>query len=125
VPDKDIVVLGESTQLRRLFLILLDNAIKYTEAGSITLTLATDSSGVMVTVADTGIGIDPEAQLHVFDRFWRADKVRSPSKGGAGLGLSLAAQIVEKHGGAISLHSEAGRGSAFTVRLNWPTSKTS
>ena len=117
LPDKDISVLGESTQLRRLFLILLDNAIKYTEAGTISLALSTENSSVLVTVADTGIGIDSEAQPHVFDRFWRADKVRSRSEGGTGLGLSLAAQIVERIGATISLVSEPSRGSAFTVRL--------
>ncbi len=118
LPDEDLVVIGESTQMRRLFLILLDNAIKYTESGSVALTLATDNTGVTVTVADTGIGIDKEAQPHVFDRFWRADKVRSRSEGGAGLGLSLATQIVERHGGTISVQSEPGRGTSFIVRLN-------
>lgn len=119
LPDHAIpLVLGESTQLRRLFLILLDNAIKYTEAGSITVSLATENSSVIVAIADTGIGIESEAQPHVFDRFWRADKVRSRSEGGTGLGLSLAAQIVERHRATISVASEPGRGSSFTVRLN-------
>jgi two-component system heavy metal sensor histidine kinase CusS len=117
LPDNDLLVLGEATQLRRLFLILLDNAIKYTEAGHITLSLTTENSAVIITVTDTGIGIDTEAQQHVFDRFWRADKVRSRSEGGTGLGLSLAAQIIERHGATISVASEPGRGSTFTVRL--------
>ena len=71
----------------------------------------------MATVTDTGIGIEPEALDHVFDRFWRADKVRSRAEGGAGLGLALASQIVERHGGSISVASEPGRGSTFTVQL--------
>jgi signal transduction histidine kinase len=117
IPDHEILVTGESTNLRRLFVILLDNAIKYTEAGSITLTLRAENSLVNVIVADTGIGIERDALPHVFDRFWRADKVRSRAEGGAGLGLSLAAQIVQQHGGEISVESELGRGSRFAVQL--------
>ena len=117
IPDHEIPVMGESTNLRRVFLILLDNAIKYTEAGSITLTLDAEDSLVNVIVADTGIGIERDALPHVFDRFWRADKVRSRAEGGAGLGLSLATQIVQQHGGAISVESELGRGSRFAVQL--------
>jgi len=117
LPDHEIAVLGEITPLRRLFLILMDNAIKYTEAGSITVTLDKEDRLVKVTVTDTGIGIEQSALLHVFDRFWREDKVRSRSEGGAGLGLSLASQIVEQHGGTISVKSEIGQGSSFIVEL--------
>jgi signal transduction histidine kinase len=116
-PDHDTHVLGEGTELRRLFLILLDNAIKYTETGSIRLTLGADGARVKVTVTDTGIGIEDTALPHVFDRFWRADKVRSRAEGGAGLGLSLASQIVQRHGGAISVESRLGQGTSFTVHL--------
>jgi signal transduction histidine kinase len=103
--------------LRRLFLILLDNAIKYTETGSIRLALSSDSARVMVTVTDTGIGIEEGALRHVFYRFWRADKVRSRAEGGAGLGLSLASQIVQRHGGGISVESKLGQGTSFIVEL--------
>ena len=99
IPDNEVYALGETTDLRRLFLILVDNAIKYTEAGSINLSLTSNDAHVKVTVRDTGIGIEQDALPHVFDRFWRADKVRSRSEGGAGLGLSLASQIVQKLGG--------------------------
>jgi signal transduction histidine kinase len=117
VPDGEIHVTGDRSELRRLFLILLDNAIKYTEAGSITLTAVADDGRVKVTVADTGIGIDRESLPHVFDRFWRADKVRSRAEGGAGLGLSLASQIVANLGGNISVESVFGQGSVFSVEL--------
>ena len=117
IPDREIRIEGESMELRRLFLILLDNAIKYTEAGSITMTLSEKDGLVKVAVADTGIGIEPASLPHVFDRFWRADKVRSRAEGGAGLGLSLAFQIVQHHGGTISLESEMGRGSVFSVQF--------
>ena len=109
--------MGEREDLRRLFVILLDNAIKYTEAGSITVTVKPEDGLVTATVADTGIGIEKDALPHVFDRFWRADKVRSRAAGGAGLGLSLASQIVRNHGGTISVDSEPGRGSTFVVQL--------
>jgi heavy metal sensor kinase len=116
-PDRETHVLGEGTELRRLFLILLDNAIKYTETGSIRLAVSADGPHINVTVSDTGIGIEDAALPHVFDRFWRADKVRSRAEGGAGLGLSLASQIVQRHGGTISVESGLGRGTSFTVQL--------
>ena len=99
-PDREMHILGEGTELRRLFLILIDNSIKYTEDGSIRLTLSADGACIKVTVTDTGIGIEDAALPHVFDRFWRADKVRSRTEGGAGLGLSLASQIVQRQPGA-------------------------
>jgi signal transduction histidine kinase len=117
IPDHMVHVMGDSTDLRRLFLILLDNAIKYTEAGSITLTLNSEEQGARITVADTGIGIEQSALPHIFDRFWRADKVRPRTDGGAGLGLSLASQIVQNHGGTISVKSEIGVGTTFNVML--------
>jgi signal transduction histidine kinase len=117
VPEGDVCALGESTQLRRLFLILIDNAIKYTEQGSVRVGLGHEGGEVVVRVVDTGIGIEKDAVGHVFDRFWRADKVRSRAEGGAGLRLSLAAQIVQRHGGTISVGSEVGKGSEFMVRL--------
>ena len=117
IPDNEIYAMGDTTDLRRLFLILIDNAIKYTEAGSINLALASNVEHVTVKVRDTGIGIEEDALPHVFDRFWRADKARSRSEGGAGLGLSLASQIVQKLGGTICVESEIGRGSKFTVQL--------
>jgi heavy metal sensor kinase len=117
LPDEGLLVVGESAELRRLFLILLDNAIKFTESGSITVTVTPEDGLVKTIVTDTGIGIEKDALPHVFDRFWRADKVRSRAAGGAGLGLSLALQIVKNQGGTISVESEIGHGSSFVVRL--------
>jgi heavy metal sensor kinase len=121
LPEGELYASGVGTDLRRLFLILVDNAIKYTESGFVRLELDSDSSQVRVAVLDSGIGIEPSGLPHVFDRFWRADKVRSRAEGGAGLGLSLAAQIVQHNGGTILAESEPGRGSTFTVRLNAAT----
>jgi signal transduction histidine kinase len=124
VPEGQTLVLGEGTQLRRLFLILMDNAIKYTERGLVRVGLEREGGEVVVRVADSGIGIEKNAIAHVFDRFWRADRVRSRAEGGAGLGLSLAAQIVKWHGGTIAVESELGNGSVFTVRLKGSQAET-
>lgn len=115
VAEGETLVTGEGTQLRRLFLILLDNAIKYTEQGSVRLKLKREIDHAVVQIADTGIGIEKDAVAHVFDRFWRADKVRSRAEGGTGLGLAMAKQIVLLHGGNILVESEPGRGSVFSV----------
>ena len=74
-------------------------------------------SAVVIQVTDTGSGIPPEHLPHIFERFYRVDKTRSRRHGGAGLGLSLVRSIVEAHGGQISVESQVGRGSVFTVRL--------
>ena len=73
-----------------------------------------------ISVADTGAGIAPDDLPHVFERFWRADKVRSREAGGTGLGLTIAKQIAELHGAHLGVQSEVGRGSMFTIRLPKP-----
>jgi signal transduction histidine kinase len=114
-------VRANEARLRRLLLILLDNAVKYTPAGGrVTLAARRDAQEVLISVADTGAGIAPEDLPHVFERFWRADKVRSREGGGAGLGLAIARQIAELHGARLDVGSEPGRGSIFSVRLPNP-----
>ena len=112
------IVHGHLPSLRRLLIILLDNAIQHTtEAVSIEVAIRTAGDDVVLSVADTGEGI-PEDKIHrVFDRFYRADPSRSRSKGGFGLGLSIAKWIAESHGGVIEARSENGKGSTFSVRL--------
>jgi signal transduction histidine kinase len=101
-----------------LFLILLDNAVKYTPAGGrIDVTLREHGTTVIGEVRDNGIGIAPDDLPHVFDRFYRADRARARELGGAGLGLAIARWIAETHGGAIVVASEIERGSTFEVRL--------
>jgi heavy metal sensor kinase len=117
LPNETVHVDGVASDLRRLFLILLDNAIKYTDKGAINITLTVEHHVVLIIVSDTGIGIEPAALPHIFDRFWRADKVRSRAEGGVGLGLSLAAQIVQRHHGTIAVDSVLGKGSSVAVRL--------
>jgi len=111
-------VFGDVTALRRLVLILVDNAVKYTIGpGQVTVSLADEANGILLTVEDTGIGIGPEDLPRVFDRFYRADKARTRDSGGAGLGLSIAKWIVERHGGAIEIVSEPERGCLVRVTL--------
>jgi signal transduction histidine kinase len=111
-------VQGNATQLRRVFLNLLENAIAYTPAGgSIHLSLMQKDAIALISIQDTGIGIDPEQLPHIFDRFWRADRSRNRQSGGTGLGLAIAQAIVETHHGRITVHSELGTGSCFQVEL--------
>lgn len=106
---------GDTDQLIRLIVNLLDNAIKYTEQGSITLSAYEGGGGIYIEVSDTGIGIPPEHLPHIFERFYQVESART--SGGAGLGLSIARQIVGVHGGRIEVQSEAGKGSTFSVYL--------
>jgi signal transduction histidine kinase len=111
-----VVIRGNADYLKQLFLILLDNAFKYTpEDGRVDVMAEPNGRTVDVTVADTGIGIAPKDLDYIFDRFYRADNTRHLS--GMGLGLAIAQHIVEQHGGAIRVESEPGQGSRFTVFL--------
>jgi heavy metal sensor kinase len=118
----ECTVTGDQQSIRRLLLILLDNAIKYTPAGGkVTVHLNLENSiqrpAAVVEVRDTGVGISADDLQHVFERFYRAAKDRSRNTGGAGLGLSIARWIAEKHGGEISAESSPEMGSVFRVRL--------
>jgi heavy metal sensor kinase len=111
---------GDAEALHRLWLILLDNAIKFTpRGGSVLISLETMSSPACaeVKVSDTGVGIAADDVLHVFDRFYRVSRDRSRQSGGAGLGLSIAHWIVATHHGHIAVESTPGVGSTFTIRL--------
>ncbi|HWP29602.1 MAG TPA: ATP-binding protein, partial [Chloroflexota bacterium] len=117
--DGPAEVLGSTDALQQLFLILVDNALKYTPAGGrVTLRLELQDGQYAARVADTGIGIDPEDLPHVFERFYRSTKVRQ--EGGTGLGLAIAKWIAEGHGGRITVVSTPGQGSTFTVWLPIP-----
>ena len=113
---EDAVVLGNADYLKQLFLILLENAFKYTpEGGKVEVIGTLNEDTVAITVADTGIGIAESDLSRVFDRFYRAENARFRS--GMGLGLSIAQSIAEQHGGTITLESTVGQGSRFTVIL--------
>ena len=109
---------GDATSLRRLFLILIDNAVKYTPAnGQVEVSLQRNDGYAVAQVRDTGIGIAEADLPNVFERFYRADKARTRESGGVGLGLSIGRWITEVHAGAIEVHSSPGRGSMFRIRL--------
>ena len=113
-----VLVRGDPDRLKQLFLILLDNAVKYTPAdGVVTLSLRRDGAVAAVVVRDTGIGIPPEDLPYVFDRFYRADPARGRDPGGTGLGLAIARWIAEQHGGTVSLTSQVPNGTTATVTL--------
>jgi signal transduction histidine kinase len=108
---------GQPAMLRRLFFNLIDNAIQYTPSrGEIWVSLATGKQYSEVKIRDTGIGIPPEDQQKIFDRFYRVDPSRSRAKG-YGLGLAICKSIVELHHGSITVRSALGKGSTFTVTL--------
>ena len=114
----DLWVRGSAHRLERLLRNLVDNAIKYTpEGGAVTLSLFRDGGWACLEVSDNGIGIAPEHLPHIFDRFYRVDEARSRGDGGLGLGLAIARSIVDQHGGRITVASEPGKGSRFTVWL--------
>lgn len=116
--DNGISFNGNEGHIKQLATILIDNAIKYTpEFGSITLKLYKSSSDIVMTVADTGIGIPVEHYEKIFERFFKADKARTKNDNGAGLGLSIADCITKEHNGNISVSSNSPQGSVFKVTL--------
>jgi heavy metal sensor kinase len=118
VTEDAVQVVGDSTALRQLLNILLDNAVKYTPApGNIRLCVEERGGRAVLEVVDSGIGIAREDQARIFERFYRADKARSRELGGAGLGLAIADWIVQQHRGSIEVKSVSGEGSTFAVEI--------
>jgi signal transduction histidine kinase len=108
----------DAQKLYQVILNLLDNAIKYSDAGArVDVRIREDLSSLTVEVKDTGVGIPEEDLGQLFERFYRVDKDRSRATGGSGLGLAISRQIIEMHGGEIYVESEVGAGSTFRVRL--------
>ncbi|MEH2296713.1 sensor histidine kinase [Nostoc sp.] len=114
----NLQLIGDSVQLTRLFTNLIENALYYTPSkGVVEIKTSRVGSHLYINVQDTGVGIAPEYIDKVFERFWRADQSRSYWKGGSGLGLAIAQAIAQNHGGLISITSQLGVGSCFTVCL--------
>jgi heavy metal sensor kinase len=118
ISGDSIWIQADASSLRRLFLILIDNAVKYTPpSGQINVSLQRNDGYAVAEVRDTGIGIADADLPNVFERFYRADKARSRESGGVGLGLSIGRWIAEVHAGTIGVHSSPGNGSTFQIRL--------
>lgn len=117
-PAKEgLQVFGDKDKLRQVFVNLLQNAIKYTDDGSIEVLLEEDKKFVNITIKDTGIGIPEEDLNRVFERFYRVDKARSRAVGGTGLGLAIVKHIIEAHNSKIIVQSRLGEGSTFSFKL--------
>lgn len=116
--EANVKVIGDKDRVHQLIVILLDNAFKFTpEGGQVNIDCYKSNRNAIISVLDTGIGIAPDSIPRIFDRFFREDKSRSRNSGGTGLGLSIAKWIVEKHEGAITVESELGKGTRFTVSI--------
>jgi signal transduction histidine kinase len=124
ITPEPVVVLGDRPHLRRLLVILLDNACRYTEkGGSVRIRLTLEEQKAAIEVSDTGIGIPPVEVARIFDRFYRASNARFFDSEGTGLGLSIAHWIATAHSGTLSVESKVGAGTSMLLRL--PTSRGS
>lgn len=113
--EDDVNIMADEDRLTQLIIILLDNALKYTNEGdNIKVKLKIKNNKVVISVEDNGIGINPQDLPHIFDRFYRGDKARG-REGGHGLGLSIAKWIVDKHSGHIDIKSEEGKGTKIQI----------
>jgi heavy metal sensor kinase len=118
IPESAIWARGDAHALRRLLLILIDNAVKYTPStGTVSLALQRNGDCAEIRVRDTGIGISETDSPHIFDRFYRADKARSRELGGTGLGLSIGRWIANAHSGGVQVESSTPKGTTFLVYL--------
>jgi two-component system phosphate regulon sensor histidine kinase PhoR len=116
----DLIALASRLRLEQILINLLDNAIKFNRpAGAVAVNcdLTPDKRMVAITVSDTGIGIPSDAVNRVFERFYRVDRARSREAGGTGLGLSIVKESVEEMGGSITVESQLGHGTRFTILI--------
>ena len=120
IGDDVAVIRADAYRLEQLFINLLDNGIKYTEQGSVQITVRKESNNLVIEVEDTGIGIPKEHVPRIFERFYVTDKSRSRKSGGTGLGLSIVKHIVLLHNGTIAVTSTPGHGTKFIVSLPLP-----
>jgi len=117
-PEVALCVRADAEGFQTILDNLIDNAVKYTpEGGQVTVSWRADHASVWIEVTDTGIGIAPDEQNRVFERFYRVDRARSRQLGGSGLGLAIVKHLVQSFGGSIWLESQLGRGSTFRVGL--------
>ena len=115
--DPDIIIEGDEGRIEQVLQNLMDNALRYTEEGGITVTLKKHPDGCVMEIKDTGIGIPEEDLPHIKERFFRVNKARTRTDGGTGLGLAICDKIVRLHGGQIHIDSEYGKGTTVRVIL--------
>jgi PAS domain S-box-containing protein len=116
--ESGLVISCDANRLRQALWNILSNAVKFTGAGQVSVTAARDGHAARVSIEDTGVGLAPESIPRVFERFWQADTTHTREHGGLGLGLALARQFIELHGGRISVSSPGlGNGTTFEIRL--------
>ncbi len=115
-PDS-LVIEANTSQLTQIAINLIENAINYTNQGSVAVKVEQEDKNAVLTVADTGIGISEEHLPRIFERFYRVDKGRSRTTGGTGLGLSIVRHLAESHGGKVAVDSTVGKGTEFRVEL--------
>ena len=120
MPDSACMMRGDRDRLRQIVLNLLSNAVKFAPRGVVRITLSREASQLRLTVSDTGVGIAPEFQAHVFDRFRQADSSITREHGGLGIGLAVVKELVELHGGAIHVNSR-GRGTGASFSALFPS----
>ncbi len=128
IADKNVTIIYEPKsdiedypanvdRMKQLLINILDNAVKYTEVGTITIQCEEKNNKLLISVADTGIGMEEEHLDRIFERFYRVDKGRSRKMGGTGLGLSIVKHIVERYNGTIKVESKLNQGTKFTIYL--------
>jgi signal transduction histidine kinase len=118
IPSGIPAIQGDAKSLERALIAVLDNAIKFSpDGGDVLVEVNADASQIRIIIQDQGVGIPPEAQPHIYDRFFHLDKIDNHLFRGIGLGLSIARQVIEQHHGIIQVMSEPGCGSIFTISL--------
>lgn len=117
--EQDISIEGDYYRLKQIFINLVSNAIAYTpNGGEVKVSIIEEKEFITVSIMDTGIGISQDEIPRIFERFYRVDKARSRNSGGTGLGLAIVKHLVEAHKGKISVESEVGKGTTFTIELH-------
>ena len=123
VEDKELYIEADAFKLEQLFVNLIDNAIKYTDKGSIRISYKSLKNDVLIEIEDTGIGIPEEDKDRIFERFYLVNKARTRKEGGTGLGLSIVKHIVNNHNGTIKVESKIDVGTKFLIKLPFKQNK--
>ena len=117
IAEDDVYIYGDADLIRQATANLISNAVRYTDEGSITVSVNKGETMAYIAVADTGIGLTNEEAKMVFSRFWRADAGRTREKGGLGIGLSVVKEIVDQHGGWVRVEGKPNEGATFTMYI--------